>query len=67
MPLTSATNIELYGMMGDGHDSFIPVTVAIKVPVAAIKVFVYKIQVNPIHTILKYGIYYFYYYLFMDR
>ena len=22
------------------------------------KVFVYKIQVNPIHTILKYGIYY---------
>ena len=37
MPLTSATNIELYGMMGDGHDSLIPVTVAIKVPVAAIK------------------------------
>ena len=27
------------------------------------KVFVYKIQVNPIHTILKYG----YYYDFMDR
>ena len=27
------------------------------------KVFVYKIQVNPIHTILKYGIYYD----FMDR
>ena len=27
------------------------------------KEFVYKIQVNPIHTILKYG----YYYDFMDR
>ena len=32
----------------------------IKVPIA---VFVYKIQVNPIRTILKYGIYYD----FMDR
>ena len=31
----------------------------IKVPIAATrKVFVYKIQVNPIHTILKYGDYY---------
>ena len=27
------------------------------------KVFVYKIKINPIHTILKYGIYYD----FMDR
>ena len=38
--------------------------ITIKVPIAATKtMFVYKIQVNPIHTILKYGIYYD----FMDR
>ena len=36
----------------------------LKVPMAATrKVFVYKIQENPIHTILKYGDYYD----FMDR
>ena len=36
----------------------------VKVPIAAnYRVFVYKIQVNPIHTILKYGDYYD----FMDR
>ena len=36
----------------------------IKVPIAPTgKVFVYKIQVNPIHTIIKYGNYYD----FMDR
>ena len=35
-----------------------------QVPIGAqvLKVFVYKIQVNPIHTILKYG----HYYDFMD-
>ena len=38
--------------------------IPIKVPIGPTrKVFVYKIQVNPIHTILKYGNYYD----FMDR
>ena len=43
---------------------FVSIWTNLKVPIAAIRmIFVYKIQVNPIHGILKYGIYYD----FMDR